>query len=245
MPLMHKLSRMASSTNQLAEIARILLSELQAVTKNLNRLKEANSANSILEDWHEDMLHHFVGEVGLNIHRMELLRKHREHNSPTLAYVVRNLLELHVWIDYCCKSKMNARQFYEDRWKDGLGLKQAIQNLVNVFPAVPNVSDIEMKLASFENTLQQTALTAGMPSLSHDYKRVNEAADEIGFKKAFVSLNTLLSKYAHPTSMTVLTFIHGEANNRIFSSFFVIGVGLAAAGYRTINEYIMGLGIGV
>lgn len=231
------------SANLLAQFSRLLQSEFQAISKNLRRLQKANPDNSILKDWHEDMIHHFAGEVGLNILRMDLLRKHREHNLPTLAYVVRNLLELHVWISYCCKSETNARHFYEDRWRDGVGLQKAIRTLMNAVPAVPNASEIDAALRSFESTLHNTAVTAGITSISQDYKRVAAAADEIGFKKAFVSFNTLLSKYAHPTSMTVLTFIQGEANDRIFSQFFFLGIAFAQTGYKTINEYIAGLNI--
>lgn len=235
---------MDSSTNQFAQFGQLLQSEFQEVSQNLKRLREANSTTHLLEDWQEDMLHHLAAEVGLNIHRMNLLRDHKEHNLPTLAYVVRNLLELIVWIEYCCKSKDNARHFYEDRWKDGVGFQKAIQTLMKTVPEVPNASEIKTALISLGETLQQTAVSAGISSLDQDYKRVNEAARDIGFREVFVSFNTLLSKFAHPTAMTVFAHIQGEENDRFFFIFFVIGIGLAAAGYKTINEYLRGLGTG-
>jgi hypothetical protein len=229
--------------NSSSPIGQFFLSEFQQVSKNLRGLREARRANPLLiEDWFEDMLHHFAAEVGQNTQRISLLLQHRDYNLPTLAYVVRNLLELNVWIDYCCKSKSNARRFYEDRWKDGEGLHKAFKKLIDAIPTAPNRAEIEAALTSFKKTLLQTAATAGLQSLDEDYKKVVQAADDLGSKEVFVAFNTLLSKFAHPTAMTVFTSLEGETFDRLFDRFFFIGVGLAATGWRTINAYIKDLG---
>ena len=96
-------------------------------------------------------------------------------------------------------------------------------------------------LDSFKKTLRETAMAVGISSLDEDYKRVTSAADEIGLKEFFVAANTLLSKFAHPTAMTVLTFIKGEPLDRIFEFLFATGIGLAAAGCQALGKYISGI----
>lgn len=234
---------MEQSTNQPALIRDFLLVELPEVKKSLEKLTKANSGHQILDDWHEDMLHHLVAEVVINVHRIDLLQRHKEQNLPTLAYVVRNLLELNVWIGYCCKSKSNAWRFYEDKWKDGRGLQKTFERLVSAVPKQPNAAEIERALKSFQGTLSRTANEIGVSSLDDDYKRVSEASEELGCRTIFVTLNTVLSKFAHPTAMTVLSFIKEDAFDQIFSVIFVLGVGLAQEANKTINQYINGLGI--
>jgi hypothetical protein len=234
--------------DQLRRTIETLLAAFTEASKIVDQLKDANTASTILEDWHEDMLHHLVAEVGLNLVRMvQLLNSLTNNNGailalPTLAYVVRSQLELTVWIHYCCKSRDNAKRFHEDSYRDGLGLQKAMKRLVSLVPGVSNHGDLQAALSHFEATLQQAALSAGMSSLDEDYTRVVQAADELGWKAAFVGFNTLLSKFAHPTAMVVLNYAP-DAYGGMSALFLVAGVFLISDACETIKKFIRSLGI--
>jgi hypothetical protein len=235
-------SPMTVPSNSLAQMSQAFLSQMNLVNEALKSLQNSTTHKSRLKDWHEDMLYHLAAEVELNAGRMYWLLEHREQSLPTLAYLVRNLLELNVWIKYCCKSEKNAQRFYQDRWRDGKGFQKAVENLMCAIPTAADTSPIQTALGSLTETLDQTALAAGISSLDDDYKRVTNAAGEIGIKKFFVATNTLLSKFAHPTAMTVLSFITGEPLDRMFAFFFSVGIGLATAACQTLTKYINQIG---
>lgn len=229
---------MEASSNALLETSKRFGLEMEAMSATLEHLRKINSGSSLTEEWHEDLLHRLAAEVGANANRILLLIPQGKDNLSTLAYLVRNLLELNVWIGYCRMSKSNARRFYEDRWKDGVGLQRALENLVGALPAVPNLSEIQSAMAGFEKTLQQTAATAGISSLDDDYTRVAKAADELGYRAFFVALNTFLSKFAHPTAMMVLASLQDEPSAQLFAFFLAFGVGLAVSGWKDLTEYV-------
>jgi len=243
-----------------ALFSRLLLSEIQRTSKATDRLKEDNTAETIVERWRENLLHDFLAQVTFNVERMLLLTKsHRTArdtatpniaalNLPTLAYVVRNLLELNVWIRYCCASRDNARRFHEDFLRDMLGLQKAAKRLVNLVPYGANPTELKAEhlaeLDRIEIMLQHGALTVGMSSLDEAYKKVVHAADELGWKEGFVGLNAILSKFAHPTAMAVLTsFIEADMSNNLFDLFLAIGVVLALVGLKTVAGYVTSLGV--
>ena len=225
----------------------LVLSLLKATNKIIERLKEHNSVNKVLEDWHEDMLNHLAAEVWLNGGRMFELFKQMELNLSTLAYTVRNLLELNVWIEYTCKSKTNARRFYEDKYRDGLGLAKALRGLINAVPNVPivGIAELESQISRLEKTIRDNAVLAGMTSVDDDFKRVVKAADELGSKEGFIAFNSLLSKFAHPTAFAALSFITGDVLRQLFILLFGIGLVLVIAACSNLRDYVASLGIDI
>jgi hypothetical protein len=50
------------------------------------------------------------------------LRKRAPVNQ--IAWYARNLLELQIWIEFCCRDRLNAEEFYEDAIRDLIDLNR-------------------------------------------------------------------------------------------------------------------------
>lgn len=127
----------------------------------------------------------------------------REERDKTalLAWRARNLLELSVWSLYCSKSRANARRFYEDAGRDALGILAAFTKWGTDTKQGPEWLD---PITGHIQNLTQQAISDGISSPDGPYKRVLEAADEVGIGGHFAVSNKWLSKFAHPTAVRIL-----------------------------------------
>jgi hypothetical protein len=234
---------MEETAGALQQTVRSLHAAVTEAGDSVKQLSAANTAEAILESWHEDMLHNLVAEVALSLARMAKLPSSLgEHDLPMLAYFARSQLELNIWIHYCCKSRDNARRFQQDAYRDGLGLQKAFKRLADLAPDPSRLGELRAALNHFGATLQQGAASAGMSSLDDDYNRVAQAADELGWKEAFAGCNTFLSKFAHPTAMVVLMY-SPESFGKLFGLFLAMDAVLILDSCQTIKNYVRSLGV--
>jgi hypothetical protein len=112
-----------------------------------------------------------------------------------IAWYSRNLLELHVWIEFCCRNKPNAEEFYED----------AIQDLVDINRCY---GPHDEQLAT---DLEKATALIGKTKKLHEYRTTAKAAAALGGKdetsswqEYFKDQNKLLSKFVHPTALSVV-----------------------------------------
>lgn len=70
----------------------------------------------------------------------------------------------------------------------------------------------------------------GIEDLGDDFKRVSEAAGEVGRREEFLSPNKVLSKMAHPTAWVVET-IHKIEENKFYDLILRDGSKLALDGF--------------
>jgi len=216
---------------------------MQRVGEILSRLKALNETKRLLEPWHEDMLHHFAGELGFSHLRLTSYR-HDWLNLPTIALAARSTLELSVWIFYCCKSTLNARRFFEDKFRDGAGFYDAMKRFMR---CVPGGHQADSRIEEFKTVLDDLAMAVGAGSSQTEYTKVLAAAKEVAGREYFASLNAVLSKFVHPTSMVVLNYLTRECDGSLdgLAVFFkFIGVSQEIAGWAAIGAFINGLGIG-
>jgi hypothetical protein len=77
--------------------------------------------------------------------------------------------------------------------------------------------------------------------LNDDFKRVSEAAVEVGQGKNFSSLNKLFSKFAHPTALALNSVaVEGiEADDPLRDMFFIDGVDAAVRPLTMIRSFIL------
>jgi hypothetical protein len=143
-----------------------------------------------------------------------LKRLNEPHDSKDLGYVawlVRNLMELQIWGDFCALSEKNAMEFYEDAARDLIDLNRKGDPADTVLNE--ELSTIGKSLASDKQT--------------HKYVTASDAADALGKKDAFSAHNKILSKFVHPTAMSVCAPIRGEAATKVMNRFIELGQGLA------------------
>jgi hypothetical protein len=135
---------------------------------------------------------------------LSLTRTYEEPRSEAslIAWRARNLLELSVWSIYCSKATDNARRFYADAGRDVLGIFGAFSK----WSAATWHEHIDVRASDEAKTgLLTRAAAQGIESLDGAYKPVSEAAKEIGMGEHFALSNKLLSKFAHPTAMQILS----------------------------------------
>jgi hypothetical protein len=125
----------------------------------------------------------------------------RERGSSLDAWRARNLLELSVWSLYCAKGRAHARRLYEDAGRDVLGLYSAFEKWGT---ATAKETDFLALFSSAKQELSSRAAAEGIASLDGDFRRVNEAAEEVGIGEHFRLSYKMLSKFAHPTAMRII-----------------------------------------
>ena len=121
-------------------------------------------------------------------------------NEALLAWRARNLLELSVWAHFCIK-KDDARRFFDDAGKDTNEIISAFEKWGKSMNSEPTWFEPARHARS---ELRERALGRGVSSIDGTYIKVSRAADEIGIKDHFDVSWKLLSKFAHPTAMTIL-----------------------------------------
>lgn len=136
-----------------------------------------------------------------------------------MAWRARNLMELSIWIEYCLKDKQKARRFFEDKTRDALDWMTGVQKLAEFmafYPAKEFVSKAKVRVVN-------NATSQGIVDIADPYMRVVEAASELGYREPWLVFNKLLSKFAHPTAFSVLTFCQGEHETAMSEMFLMIG----------------------
>ncbi len=124
-------------------------------------------------------------------------------NAPLLAWHARNLLELSVWSIYCARSKEGARRVYEDGGRDA---REIIDTFIRWGTATSQATDWFDPLETMRKDFAEKArLREGIESVEGRYMQVNDAAKECGIGEQFGVMNKVLSKFAHPTAMRILS----------------------------------------
>ena len=117
-------------------------------------------------------------------HNMNSLSK-ADGDIAYTAWLARNLLELKVWVAYCATSRQRAEEFFDDALRDMIEMNSKF---------------------STESATTNAAKGAVDPfKPPHKFKRVSDAASDVGMKDLFDYHNKQLSKFAHPTALSVMT----------------------------------------
>jgi hypothetical protein len=103
-----------------------------------------------------------------------------------IAWLARNILELKVWVHYCSASTENVQEFSDDAVRDLVDLNKTNDAID---------SEHRAQIDELASMIEQDKATT-------KYKRVSDAAKDCkiaGYEEAFKTL----SKFAHPTAMTI------------------------------------------
>lgn len=169
----------------------------------------------------------------INLMAVELDRAHRRKCMPTVAWAARSLLELSIWTEYCCASESNAQRFSDDAARDMIGILKMLQRDMR-----EQTGSDDPKISEMMGTFSNFGKAHGIARLGDDFKRVADAARELGKKHHFLSHNKIFSKMAHPTAWAVSSAgLKSEADAR--DLFFGEGVGFALASAAHIRDLII------
>ncbi len=155
------------------------------------------------------------------------LMKHiEEKNVQYAALAVRNLLEVAIWTEYCGKSKENAERFFGDAVRDVNGIMAACNRMSESATVLPDNWNSDWSVA--ESSLKRMAARVGIQEFDPKFLPVSEAAKEISpeIGIVFSKLNTILSKFVHPTAFSVKSVLPPKTVASLTSMFLPIGAQL-------------------
>ncbi len=139
-----------------------------------------------------------------------------------IAWLARNLLELKIWVEYCSLSIINTLEFHED----------AIRDLV----------DMDVKIGGLDkqtaDELEAAKAFLCGKRLSKKYKKVEDAAQDTNLKPFYDNYCKILSKFVHPTALS-LTFPEG-GEEVVRAEFVKVGKQLAAEALEKLDTSCVG-----
>lgn len=135
------------------------------------------------------------------------------------AWVARCLLDLEIWVDHCNDSSERAQQFWQDYVRD---LNELLRNL-----PVPIECEVTAKLL----LLAQRLLTGSKKSDNPTYNATAaKDVDRLEYRKVESSP---LSKFVHPTALSLLTMSDGGNLKNMLRDAFIGQAEKYAANART------------
>ena len=175
------------------------------------------------EPWRLALAVDLVESIERNCEQMlETLGKDR---LPVVAWIARNLLELHVWVKYCGVSRENAWRFHEDALRDVKGLMDNHKKTCDAMDIEDNFSAIAAQ------RIKEASEKLGLEDIDSNFFAVAAAAKAPGVDLGglFGPLHRSLSKFAHPTAGLVHGISHQtEACRQLQAGFTTEGVYFAA-----------------
>jgi hypothetical protein len=157
---------------------------------------------------------------------MQLIETLGKERLPAVAWIVRNLLELYVWVKYCGVSRENAWRFHEDALRDLKGLMDAHKKLCDAMAIEDDVSEVAAQ--RIEDLASEKL---GLENIDSNFLAVATAAKAPGVNLGgqFGPIHRSLSKFAHPTAGLVHGIYHQtEACRQLQAVFTTEGVYFAA-----------------
>jgi hypothetical protein len=215
----------------LRELALLKLSILPTRAEIVLRdLRAWHSKAREIEEWREEQLRNFLTSLIRNVRELESAIVDKQ--TPRIAWVIRNLLELAVWVQYCNSSNERAQRFCVDSVRDFFGLSKALKG----FFAGQDVdfSNIDKFEAEFKDAIKQEF---GMAEIDEEYERVSKAAKDVGFAR-FATVNKVCSKFAHPTAWLVSTPDNPEKEEGLCTFLIVEGARSADEAYDNIRGVV-------
>ena len=194
-----------------------------------------------LEAWQSNI----VGAIPLRARlNYDHLKAAAGANYEYLGWCCRNLLELLIWALYVTTSKKNARRLFEDYIIDTEHLITNLRNLLHIFVAEPHLEvDRSLEtLARQESILRQERAQSSLP-VDSKYLGVGRIAKEVGMAKTFASMNRILSKLAHPTSLSILLVLPRDSDAQLRTFMFRMGLISAKDCLDVLCEYLKSLDI--
>jgi len=176
-----------------------------------------------LQDVQPDVLARLRFAVEANTRNLQIATE--EGRISTVAWLTRNLLELMLWSEYCTKSPSNAKEFVLDSARDA---NDALDIPDGLF-----ADDFSFRAAREE--LIQKSKADGFETLDESYTRVSKIAKDLGKGEVFKYLNKLLSKFAHPTALSII-YIGGQAERGITEKFSTLGMRMSEATLKVLRK---------
>lgn len=134
-------------------------------------------------------------------------RENKYTSRSLLAWRTRNILEINTWLRYCCEKTNNAEEFFKWAAEDQLELEDCHEKWGK---ETSQPAEWFEKIESIRKYVVDQAKEMGVNDLKSNYRSPSKIAQAFGHDKTFKIHNKILSKFAHPTPMYILSKEHGE-----------------------------------
>ena len=124
-----------------------------------------------------------------------------------LAWRARNILEINTWLRFCCEKTENAEEFFKWAGEDQLELEDQLEKWGQ---DTDQPSEWFEEIERIRKYVLDQSEKRGIPDLKSNYRSPSKVAKEFGHDKNFKIHNKILSKFAHPTPMYILTKEQGD-----------------------------------
>jgi hypothetical protein len=152
------------------------------------------------EAWYQNTLLALASE--LQLAAVELFEGDNHAQVTRVAWAARNLLELYYFVRYVLSSEENARRFHEDALCD-------YRDMMKWMAKVPGIEALlkvgQDKIAELSGSLEQT-------DEQDSYLKAANIANTFKEDFPFGMANKFLSKFVHPTSLSIQLRLQPEAD---------------------------------
>ncbi len=170
------------------------------------------------------------------IEYLSLKRSFDDMGEPSLlAWRARNLLELSIWSQYCSKTEEHAHRLYEDAGRDEIGI---YEEFFKWGTATSKEQDFLDLFSEASKNLEQRAMKEGISSLQGKFKEVADAAKELGMGHHYKVANRMLSKFAHPTALSILSLADEKTEQGQRELFFAFGCLFFVGAFTSIESQL-------
>lgn len=162
--------------------------------------------------------------------------KGRYRDLSLLAWRARNLLELSIWCKFCGQKDENAKRFYEDLGRDS---RDVLDNFKVWGEKNQQSQEWSKSFVDAKDKLSESAQAKGVVSVDGDYKSIRDVAEECGplVLSNYRAINKYLSKYAHPTALSILGGISEDNKNDLRDAIWGQGCVLFVEAFSDLEEY--------
>lgn len=177
--------------------------------------------------WRERILYGF-GEQSFSEYKELKFSYDNGRSLSAIAFHSRNLLELKIWVHHCLADEKNLRSFFEDAGRDGRQLIDAFVNWEGVN------SELGQQAKAARDKLEESAKNHGVESIDGTYQSVGNVANLYPELSSYYKVpNKMLSKFAHPTALTILGLPNTDVI-RLKDSFYNLGCICFSAATRAL-----------
>lgn len=206
-----------------------------SIPARLNKIRRRLVENPLgFESWRLALAVDLV--QGVDHNRAQMLETIGNDRLPAAAWIARNLLELWVWVKYCCVSRENAWRFHEDALRDLKGLVEQIKKSGDA----AGIED-ETSMIATQRIQEVASEKLGLEDIDSNFLAVANAAKAAGVDLGdrFAPHHRSLSKFAHPTAGLLHGFTHqAEACRQMQAVFTTQGVYFAAHSTLALEAHL-------
>jgi hypothetical protein len=156
----------------------------------------------------------------------------------SLALSCRNLLEVAIFTQFVLQSKANADEFAADRLIDTADIAISLKSLVSQLQPSGDVADLDEAIRLCHKQVAEEGVSRDK------YLRTSQLATKLNMRAEYDSMNTLCSKFVHPTSWSLFNLSEVATQFPIARELlFSVGAKYLAMVYAEVRPHITKYGL--